>query len=471
MSVFIFGKEVFMGLEVKDKQIIGYVDEIGIEELVIPEGIIGIKEGVFASCNLKKIVLPKSLEYIEDFAFCECMDLEEVIISENLSIFGDGIFLGCDNLKSINLQCSNFFISIDGVIYSKDKKRLVLYPNYKMDTEYTVLDGTKVISPYAFCESNVIKVNLPDSLECIGKSAFYRSQKLEIVNFNDNLDNIARFAFGGCTKLDNIKLPSALKVINEYTFEDCISLKNISLPETLSKIDSYAFSSCTSLEKITLNQNLELVNDLAFSKCLSLKNIFSEGHYYKSIDGVLYRYRQNLLSLIFYPPGKEEKYYDILDGTMSLGHYSVGSQNLLGVSIPNSVKKINWYAFEDSPNLKYIKVLSFETFIKLNYECKILALNYFVKNYNEFAEIDEFKEYIQEYKWELISYKDILIFMIYNIDNIFSYEEMLKVIDEVGTKDVELTALLLNYINENFFVKKNNNEKMKRKRNGKNENR
>ncbi|MCU6720642.1 leucine-rich repeat protein [Porcipelethomonas ammoniilytica] len=57
------------------------------ETVEIPQGIVGIKDHVFNQCeNLKYIVFPSSLEYIDDYCFCNEGPDKYVFLNENTSI-------------------------------------------------------------------------------------------------------------------------------------------------------------------------------------------------------------------------------------------------------------------------------------------------------------------------------------------------------------------------------------------------
>lgn len=75
----------------------------GIESIVIPEGVSEISFYAFADCpNLKKVTVPKSVTTICSGAFENCYALEEVILSEGLSVIEDNAFRNA-GLKQITL--------------------------------------------------------------------------------------------------------------------------------------------------------------------------------------------------------------------------------------------------------------------------------------------------------------------------------------------------------------------------------
>ena len=64
-----------------------------------------IGRGGFCDSGIKRIVIPKSVEIIQDSTFYKCKNLKEVAFEEGskLKIIQAGTFYGCANLTNINL--------------------------------------------------------------------------------------------------------------------------------------------------------------------------------------------------------------------------------------------------------------------------------------------------------------------------------------------------------------------------------
>ena len=73
------------------------------------------------------------------------------------------------------------YCSIDGVLYSKDKTKLILYPTGKKGN-YMILNGTKTIATGAFQYCiNLTSVSIPNSLTKIETDAFNGSSLKYII--------------------------------------------------------------------------------------------------------------------------------------------------------------------------------------------------------------------------------------------------------------------------------------------------
>ena len=141
------------------------------KELTIPEGVESLRYFAVGHCeNLESITLPKSLKFLGERALCGDISLKEINIPEKLWNIGYGAFEGCTSLESYNVSENNeTFTSVDGVIFSKDMKTLILYPEGRKDAEYTIPDGVEKIQyvgdyPGALNSQNLEKVIIPESV-------------------------------------------------------------------------------------------------------------------------------------------------------------------------------------------------------------------------------------------------------------------------------------------------------------------
>ncbi len=127
------------------------------ESVVVPEKspegdtVTGIGTSAFlGSLTVKSITLPEGLKTIGDYAFYES-SLESIEIPASVETIGAGAFASCRALKMINVDSGNTrYSSLDGVLFSKDKTRLICYPSGRTEESYTIRLGVSVIEPAAF---------------------------------------------------------------------------------------------------------------------------------------------------------------------------------------------------------------------------------------------------------------------------------------------------------------------------------
>ena len=215
-----------------------------VSEVTLPDGLLSIGDNSFnLSRNLKKINFPDSLESIGKEAFMGCTSLENPTISKGVKSIGTNAFADCTSITAFRVSSENpNFVSVDGVIFTKDKKELVLYPPGRADEEYTIPNGTEKIREKAFAyNANLETINLPDSLKEIGDGAFYFCNELSDVQASETsgLKTIGSYAFYGCA-LRSVSIPYGTERIGDGAFKNCDTLTYIDFPGTVSSIGDNA---------------------------------------------------------------------------------------------------------------------------------------------------------------------------------------------------------------------------------------
>ena len=177
-------------------------------------------------------------------------------------------------LKNIIVEDNNsVYKSVDGVLFSRNMKRLIRYPDGKCDDYYEIPQNVEIIEEWAFFNTTNIKsVIIPNSVSYIGKYCFLQCKNLKNVTFSTNLTYVGEGAFMDCYLLNKVDLPDSVTHIGGLAFHDCRELQDIKLPDGLLHIKEDVFS-CTGLTSIVIHKNINRIGDNAFSWCGSLKSV------------------------------------------------------------------------------------------------------------------------------------------------------------------------------------------------------
>ncbi len=194
----------------------------GGSDITIPDTVRKIANNAFKNTGISGVVnLPYELEEIGDFAF-----------------------EGCTGISSFNINNGVNFYTENGVLYSKDKTKLIQYPG--KNSSDTVI--------------------IPDTVKEIGIGAF-SNLKLSSVTLNENLEKIDDYAFAN-TKISEITLPSKLTEIGDYAFTKT-NIAKITFPDSITTIGDYAFKDCSALSSVEfMSKNPpEILQSNAFFNC------------------------------------------------------------------------------------------------------------------------------------------------------------------------------------------------------------
>lgn len=107
-----------------------------------------------------------------------------------------------------------------GVKYSKDGKRL-LKASLNLSGNYCVRNGTIIICDFSFEDCHdIINVDIPCGVKCIGSCAFYDCDNLSYVKIPNSVISIGDCAFNKCNLPESVKKELAVKfgsfIFDEY---------------------------------------------------------------------------------------------------------------------------------------------------------------------------------------------------------------------------------------------------------------
>ena len=169
-----------------------------------------ICKNAFTNRPSKIIVIPDTIETIDDYAFSNCRSLEKIIIGNGVKNIGDYAFHFCKKLTSIEI---------------------------------------------------------PESVISIGEHAISNCYDLQSITLNEGLESIGDNAFIGCSSLKSVVIPNSVTSIGTMAFIEC-SVIEVTIGSGVSYIGEDAFSS-KSLENIYVdeeNKEYKSIDGVLYSK-------------------------------------------------------------------------------------------------------------------------------------------------------------------------------------------------------------
>lgn len=372
----------------------------GLRSMTLPDSMRRIESYAFYGCsNLSELHLPESLTTIDHLAFQDCGSLTQITIPDSVTELAINAFDGCTSLEAFQVTAGNdAFCSVDGVLYDKEQRVLIKYPEGKKNDTFTIsadvtaLEDRELKSPY-LAEINVAPGNEDFS-------------SLDGVLFNADQTELIRVPR---RKQGAYEIPQRVCVIDPFSLQNCTSLRAVTIPAGVhSDWSEYQFfTGCVSLEEIrvaednedfssldgmllnkaqteliccppgkagacTIPAGVEQLGGSEFSACPLLTDIHvaPENENLSSIDGVLYDKAQT--GLIRVPCGRQGDFVipasvksiwteafkncaqltsvTIPDGEESIGYEQFkGCKALTSVTIPASVRDISRaFDFDDA---------------------------------------------------------------------------------------------------------------------------
>lgn len=189
--------------------------------------------GFNSNTTLKKVILPKTIQYIKQDAFSNSTSLKNVYFYKKCDLLSidSNAFKECDSLKGMGFPSS-----------------------------------IKTIGDYAFygCDS-LSSVVLPENLTSLGENSFSNCKSLVNVTINSHLDKLYN-CFSDLESLEYVYLTKGAFSIKDFT--NCPRLETVILGNDVTEILEGSFSNC-GIKKIYIPDSVVTFEEGAFKKCPS----------------------------------------------------------------------------------------------------------------------------------------------------------------------------------------------------------
>ena len=191
---------------------------------------------------------------------------------------------GNTSIENIDINPKNkYYTSIEGIVYTADKKTLIRCPVGKSG-KVVIPDGVTTIGRHAFRSCKISEVVIPDSVTEIGISAFTESH-IQDFTLGKGMTYIGKYMFSTCKNIKHIHIPSHIKEIMSSAFSAC-NAEDIVLDEGVERIGLNAFEVSTANDtKIILPSSVKMIGDGALRniKNVTLTNKIPPG-FFMSLD-------------------------------------------------------------------------------------------------------------------------------------------------------------------------------------------
>lgn len=256
----------------------------------LPSSISVIGERAFGWCkNLSSINIPDSVIYIGTSAF-STTNISSIQIPKHTIELGSQLCYQCRSLSAINVDIENpKFKSVDGVLFTKDGKELLEYPNGKQTSSYSIPSGTTKVISRAFDGGNnyLESINIPEGVSECGNWSFMNLSNLKSISIPSSLKTF-KGALSNSSALESISLSSynpyyriaegvlyTNKLDTLIQFPAKLKVSELRIPNTIKYIESMAFINSAELSTIHLPNTLKEIGWIAFGNCKKLSSVYS----------------------------------------------------------------------------------------------------------------------------------------------------------------------------------------------------
>ena len=219
-------------------------DCTSLNSVVINNGPTYISREMFLNCyKLKKVTLPNSVDKIYRKSFIGCFEISDLHISNNITALNKNVFNDCSNVKNLTIPDSvkkiytgalggysketfnvpknvtgisptafgqinqiknftvdsenNYYSTVDGILYSKDKKIFKIYPQARKDKSFTIPTGTEEIGSKSFYSIESLKdITIPTTVKQMYDYAIFFVQGIQSITVPSSVKSIGKYAMG-----------------------------------------------------------------------------------------------------------------------------------------------------------------------------------------------------------------------------------------------------------------------------------
>ncbi len=153
--------------------------------------------------NIENCTIHPDCKIIAYQAFKGCNEMTTLNIPAGVEILSNPLYY-CKKIASITVDSANTnYCAVDGVLYSKDKTKLIQYPGGKTDAVFTI----------------------PASVTEIEEQSFNNVDYIQSVIIPQGMEEMC-MAFNGCSGLKSVVIPSSVNTIGSSAFSSS-SIRNL----------------------------------------------------------------------------------------------------------------------------------------------------------------------------------------------------------------------------------------------------
>ncbi|MDR1700838.1 MAG: leucine-rich repeat domain-containing protein, partial [Lachnoclostridium sp.] len=231
----------------------GFELDVEIPEEIDGKKVVDIDGGAFDSSGITSVKFPETLRRLGVYCFRNCDNLTEVVLPDSLTEFNNA-FRECDSLTTITLgnglenlpqdgYCfgenfglidilvkpgNQYFTSDNGILYNKDKTKLIKYPAGRTEESFTVPDFVTTIGEEAFQCTQVKSIEIGNQVKTIKNRAFAFSKYITDLTIPAGVEEIGDYIFGNSEALQSVTFQNpGTYTMGLLPFNACFRLKTV----------------------------------------------------------------------------------------------------------------------------------------------------------------------------------------------------------------------------------------------------
>jgi len=282
----------------------------GLAEINLPARTSSVGNYVVSNTNIESFTIPAGITWLPQYMFVGCQNLKTINIHANVQGMSSDTFFNAPALENINIVAENpYFKQIDGIIYKLTNGVATtltfnVATNKGVDGKVVIPSTVTKIEQYAFRNSlylTEIDASGIDATATYGSRIFQNCASLKVLKLGGNIgvlgayttatpSNTSQYIYN-CPELEEIYLANTIKSMWRYSIQNCPKLHTIHFApggtvdfQIGLHCEGYwdgtrsMFYGCPSLKSLELPANTYNIRDYAFYGNSSVETItFADG--------------------------------------------------------------------------------------------------------------------------------------------------------------------------------------------------
>lgn len=249
-----------------------------VKKVIIPETVEKIDNSGFSKIKIEEVTIPKSVKTIAGFAFANCLNLKKVTLEDGIEEINNGAFLNAP-IESIEIPKSITYMG-DYVFSNIPKEKIKIDDNCKIKDEllnYYFVDYENIIDSFDYAHRNYKTVCTERNFE------WALCKKYEDFTYYNEKGGVVIAEYNG-KESDFVEIPDTIngkKVKKIKGFEQAdstgskVKIKEIKIGKWVEEIGRGAFMG-SKIETLTIPKNVKKIGEAAFVYCENLKSLVLE---------------------------------------------------------------------------------------------------------------------------------------------------------------------------------------------------